>query len=209
MEAESIFHSWDQKQTVYWVLHCHQPLSVTLSSVIELNHYPKDFFEKWFATVVRVCVCNLLSTNTWQSQYPITTFQSLFTRNVYSSQSIIYYTVRSPKLEQWLTDETIQDGLRPMLDNDHIDLDPTFNLHVDEDFDHRQLGVSKSSFCNVYLAWIQYCASRRDKVGQVILWCAHSKFACPKLKKCHALLAVVSVQKPRYCPCLLGWDFEY
>ena len=105
---------------------------------------------------------SILVANTGVMSKPRTLDVTLF-------QSIIYYTVRSPKLEQWLADESIQEGLRPMLDSDHIDLDPTFNFHVDEDFDHRSMGVSKHGFCSVYLDWIQYCASRRDKVQPAFL----------------------------------------
>ncbi len=73
--------------------------------------------------------------------------------------------MRSPKLEQWLEDSVIQEALMPTLERSYVDLDPTFNMHVDEDFDHRMSGVSRSSFCNTYLEWVQYCASRRDKVN--------------------------------------------
>ena len=73
--------------------------------------------------------------------------------------------MRSPKLETWLRSEAILDSLRPALDKSYVDLDPTFNLSVDEDFDHRLSGISKKSFCTVYLDWIQYCASRREQVG--------------------------------------------
>ncbi len=83
-------------------------------------------------------------------------------------QSIIYYTVRSPKLEQWLEEDGIQEGLRPTLSKSYVDLDPTFTSHVDEDYDHRLSGISKSSFCNIYLEWIQHCASRRGKVGNPV-----------------------------------------
>ncbi|ELU16306.1 hypothetical protein CAPTEDRAFT_221096 [Capitella teleta] len=81
----------------------------------------------------------------------------------YYVKSIIYYTVRSPKLVQWLNDKTIRQELQPTLDKGYVDLDPTFTVLVDEDFDHRLSGVSKSSFCSVYLEWIQYCASRRGQ----------------------------------------------
>ncbi len=79
-------------------------------------------------------------------------------------QSIVYYTVRSPKLETWLNNEAIEEALRPTLDASHVDFDPTFNMHVDEDFDSSASGVSRNSFCNTYLDWIQHCASRRDEV---------------------------------------------
>ena len=73
--------------------------------------------------------------------------------------------MRSPKLEQWLEDSVIREALLPTLERNYVDLDPTFNMHVDEDFDHRMSGISRNSFCNAYLEWIQYCASRRDKVS--------------------------------------------
>jgi hypothetical protein len=68
------------------------------------------------------------------------------------------------KLDQWLENEAIREGLRPTLDKNYVDLDPTFAATVDEDYDHRLSGVSKISFTNIYLDWIQYCAARRDKV---------------------------------------------
>jgi len=79
----------------------------------------------------------------------------------------VYYTVRSTKLETWLENESICDSLRPTLDKNYVDLDPTFASSVDEDYDHRLSGVSKNSFTNVYLDWIQCCATHRDKVRRV------------------------------------------
>lgn len=81
----------------------------------------------------------------------------------YYVKSIIYYVTRSPKLEGWLASEGIQDALRPCTVPNYTDSDPTFNLNIDEDYDHRMAGVTLSSFCNVYLDWIQYCAGRREK----------------------------------------------
>lgn len=71
---------------------------------------------------------------------------------------------RSSKLEEWLTNETIQEALRPCLGPNYVDSDPTFNLNIDEDYDHRASGITPSSFCMVYLDWIQYCNSRRQTV---------------------------------------------
>lgn len=79
-------------------------------------------------------------------------------------QSIIYYVSRSSKLEDWLTNESIQEALRPCLGPNYVDSDPTFNLNIDEDYDHRASGITPSSFCMVYLEWIQYCNSRRQTV---------------------------------------------
>lgn len=79
-------------------------------------------------------------------------------------QGIIYYVIASPKLEEWLANETMRDGLRNCSERNYVDLDPTFNPNIDEDYDHRLAGISRDSFCGVYLGWIQYCNSRRPKV---------------------------------------------
>uniref|UniRef100_A0A8C7KZH2 Pecanex-like protein n=1 Tax=Oncorhynchus kisutch TaxID=8019 RepID=A0A8C7KZH2_ONCKI len=80
----------------------------------------------------------------------------------YYVKSIVYYVSRSPKLEEWLANEMVQEALRPCLGPAYVDSDPTFNLNIDEDYDHRASGVTPSSFCVVYLDWIQYCNSRRQ-----------------------------------------------
>uniref|UniRef100_A0A8C1FBC4 Pecanex-like protein n=1 Tax=Cyprinus carpio carpio TaxID=630221 RepID=A0A8C1FBC4_CYPCA len=80
----------------------------------------------------------------------------------YYVKSIIYYVTRSPKLEEWLANETVQEVLRPCLNPSYVDSDPTFNLNIDEDYDHRASGITPSSFCLVYLEWIKYCNSRRQ-----------------------------------------------
>uniref|UniRef100_A0AAV2JCL8 Pecanex-like protein n=1 Tax=Knipowitschia caucasica TaxID=637954 RepID=A0AAV2JCL8_KNICA len=80
----------------------------------------------------------------------------------YYVKSIIYYVSRSARLEEWLSNETVQEALRPCLGANYVDSDPTFNLNIDEDYDHRASGITLSSFCMVYLDWIQYCNSRRQ-----------------------------------------------
>ncbi|TRY54135.1 hypothetical protein DNTS_034821 [Danionella cerebrum] len=80
----------------------------------------------------------------------------------YYVKSIIYYVSRSTKLEEWLANETVQEALRPCLNPSYVDSDPTFNLNIDEDYDHRASGITPSSFCLVYLEWIKYCNSRRQ-----------------------------------------------
>ncbi|XP_035467282.2 pecanex-like protein 1 isoform X3 [Scophthalmus maximus] len=81
----------------------------------------------------------------------------------YYVKGIIYYVIASPKLEEWLANETMKDGLRGCGERNYVDLDPTFNPNIDEDYDHRLAGISRDSFCGVYLGWIQYCNSRRAK----------------------------------------------
>ncbi|XP_052857450.1 LOW QUALITY PROTEIN: protein pecanex [Drosophila gunungcola] len=81
----------------------------------------------------------------------------------YYIKSIIYYVVRNPKLEQWLASGPIQDALQHTLGRQFVDLDPIFNFNLDEDFDFRAVGITRSSFCYVYLKWINYCVDmRRD-----------------------------------------------
>ncbi|KAI1237854.1 hypothetical protein IHE44_0013944 [Lamprotornis superbus] len=81
----------------------------------------------------------------------------------YYVKGIIYYVTTSPKLEEWLANETMQEGLRLCTDRNYVDVDPTFNPNIDEDYDHRLAGISRESFCMIYLNWIEYCCSRREK----------------------------------------------
>ncbi|KAK5857963.1 hypothetical protein PBY51_011171 [Eleginops maclovinus] len=95
----------------------------------------------------------------------------------YYVKGIIYYVIASPKLEEWLANETMRDGLRGCGERNYVDLDPTFNPNIDEDYDHRLAGISRDSFCGVYLGWIQYCNSRRtppldcDKDSALVMLC--------------------------------------
>ncbi|XP_038656426.1 pecanex-like protein 2 [Scyliorhinus canicula] len=82
----------------------------------------------------------------------------------YYVKSIIYYLIRSPKLEDWLSNESIQEALHPCTAWNYIDRDPgVFNVNIDEDYDHCLKGISRASFCNAYLEWIQHCTSKRTK----------------------------------------------
>lgn len=82
----------------------------------------------------------------------------------YLVKSIIYYVSRSPRLEVWLSNLSIMEALQPMLsDRSFADLDPVFNINIDEDYDYHVPGITRASFCSIYLGWIQYCAGRREK----------------------------------------------
>ncbi|KAI8505516.1 hypothetical protein Bbelb_167050, partial [Branchiostoma belcheri] len=81
----------------------------------------------------------------------------------YYIKSIIYYVVRSPKLETWVNNSDIQEALKICLDKTYADVDPTFNHNIDDDYDLRLNGISRHSFCNTYLLWIQHCAGRREQ----------------------------------------------
>ncbi|XP_042358651.1 pecanex-like protein 2 [Plectropomus leopardus] len=81
----------------------------------------------------------------------------------YYLKSIIYYLVHSPKLSTWLKDVSIQEALQSYTKWHHIERDPqVFSVKIDEDYVHCLQGVTRASFCNVYLEWIQYCAGKME-----------------------------------------------
>ncbi|XP_040905337.1 pecanex-like protein 1 isoform X2 [Toxotes jaculatrix] len=81
----------------------------------------------------------------------------------YYLKSVIYYLVHSPKLSTWLKDATIQEALQSYTKWHHIERDPqVFSVKIDEDYVHCLQGVTRASFCNVYLEWIQYCAGKME-----------------------------------------------
>nr|XP_049700574.1 pecanex-like protein 1 isoform X2 [Helicoverpa armigera] len=79
----------------------------------------------------------------------------------YYVKSIIYYTIQSAKLEEWLASSMIADALKPMNERNFVDLDPIFNVNLDEDYDFRASGITRSRFCAVYGEWIAHCGARR------------------------------------------------
>ncbi|XP_029030939.1 pecanex-like protein 1 isoform X2 [Betta splendens] len=81
----------------------------------------------------------------------------------YYLKCIIYYLVHSPKLSVWLKDASVQDALQSYTKWHHIERDPqVFSVKIDEDYVHCLQGVTRASFCNVYLEWIQYCAGKME-----------------------------------------------
>ncbi|XP_027133563.1 pecanex-like protein 1 isoform X2 [Larimichthys crocea] len=81
----------------------------------------------------------------------------------YYLKSIIYYLIHSPKLSTWLKDATVQEALQSYTKWHHIERDPqVFSVKIDEDYVHCLQGVTRASFCNVYLEWIQYCAGKME-----------------------------------------------
>ncbi|KAK9541360.1 hypothetical protein VZT92_001411 [Zoarces viviparus] len=81
----------------------------------------------------------------------------------YYLKSIIYYLIHSPKLSTWLKDATVQDALQSYTKWHHIERDPqVFSVKIDEDYVHCLQGVTRASFCNVYLEWIQHCAGKME-----------------------------------------------
>uniref|UniRef100_A0A3B4B5B6 Pecanex-like protein n=1 Tax=Periophthalmus magnuspinnatus TaxID=409849 RepID=A0A3B4B5B6_9GOBI len=123
------------------------------------------FGQRWLAWEVLVTKYVLegysITDNSAASMLQVFDLRRILT--TYYVKGIIYYVVESTKLEEWLANETMRDGLRGCTERNYVDLDPTFNPNIDEDYDHRLAGISRDSFCGVYLGWIQYCNSRRAK----------------------------------------------
>ncbi|KAI5107823.1 pecanex-like protein 2 isoform X1, partial [Silurus meridionalis] len=82
----------------------------------------------------------------------------------YYLKSIIYYLVINPKLQTWLKEQSIHDALQPYSKWHYIERDPVvFSVKIDEDYVHCLQGVTRASYCNVYLEWIQYCAAKMEQ----------------------------------------------
>lgn len=61
---------------------------------------------------------------------------------------------------------TIQEALESTLERQFVDLDPIFNHNLDDDYDFRVAGISRSSFWTVYSDWIQFCVGKRQQQMQ-------------------------------------------
>nr|XP_022912748.1 pecanex-like protein 1 isoform X1 [Onthophagus taurus] len=96
----------------------------------------------------------------------VSMFQSFDLRKIiitYYVKSIIFYTIRSPKLEEWLSLTSIFKGLEPIADKNFVDLDPIFNFNIDEDYDAASGGMTRNMFCHVYNDWISFCVDKNRK----------------------------------------------
>ncbi|XP_045064969.1 pecanex-like protein 1 [Coregonus clupeaformis] len=123
------------------------------------------FGQRWLAWEVLVTKYVLegysITDNSAASMLQVFDLRRILT--TYYVKGIIYYVIASTKLEEWLANETMKEGLKACGERNYVDLDPTFNPNIDQDYDHRLAGISRDSFCQVYLGWIQYCNSRRAK----------------------------------------------
>ncbi|XP_004408694.1 PREDICTED: pecanex-like protein 2 [Odobenus rosmarus divergens] len=82
----------------------------------------------------------------------------------YYIKSIIYYMVTSPKLLSWIKNESLLKSLQPFAKWHYIERDlAMFNINVDDDYVPCLQGITRASYCNVYLEWIQYCARKRQE----------------------------------------------
>uniref|UniRef100_A0A8C0ID45 Pecanex-like protein n=1 Tax=Bubo bubo TaxID=30461 RepID=A0A8C0ID45_BUBBB len=83
----------------------------------------------------------------------------------YYIKSIIYFTASSPKILDWIKDESMQKILQPYAKWHYIERDlAMFNINIDEDYVPCLQGITRASFCSVYLDWIQFCARKRVEV---------------------------------------------
>nr|XP_020642474.1 pecanex-like protein 2 [Pogona vitticeps] len=80
----------------------------------------------------------------------------------YYIKSIIYFTASSPKILYWLRDESFQKTLQPFSKWHYIERDlAMFNINIDDDYVPCLQGITRASFCSVYLEWIQFCAAKQ------------------------------------------------
>ncbi|XP_060548343.1 pecanex-like protein 2 [Pantherophis guttatus] len=80
----------------------------------------------------------------------------------YYIKSIIYFTASSPKILSWLRDESFQKTLQPFSKWHYIERDlAMFSINIDDDYVPCLQGITRASFCSIYLDWIQFCAGKR------------------------------------------------
>nr|XP_012593695.1 pecanex-like protein 2 isoform X4 [Microcebus murinus] len=88
----------------------------------------------------------------------------------YYVKSIIYYMVTSPKLLSWIKNESLLKSLQPFAKWHYIERDlAMFNINIDDDYVPCLQGITRASFCNVYLEWIQYCARKRQEPAKTVV----------------------------------------
>lgn len=75
----------------------------------------------------------------------------------YYVKSIIYYCINYKSFFKWIEDEELRESLNYLLEPNFVDLDPTFNLNIDEDYDHVSSGITLTCFKSVYMGWILFC----------------------------------------------------
>ncbi|XP_058525341.1 pecanex-like protein 2 [Ochotona princeps] len=87
----------------------------------------------------------------------------------YYVKSIIYYMVTSPKLLSWIKNESLLKTLQPYAKWHYIERDlAMFNINIDDDYVPCLQGITRASFCNMYLEWIQYCARKRQEPAKTV-----------------------------------------
>ncbi|KAG5897163.1 hypothetical protein JTB14_020892 [Gonioctena quinquepunctata] len=123
------------------------------------------FSQRWLAWEVTAAKYILegysISDNSAVSMLQVFEFRKVLVS--YYVKSIIFYLIRSPKLEEWLCNQTVLKALQSMEHGNFVDLDPVFNYNIDEDYDAQNCGMTRNSFVQVHGEWITYCVERIEK----------------------------------------------
>ncbi|XP_064214797.1 pecanex-like protein 1 isoform X2 [Tribolium castaneum] len=153
--------------------YCQQREVEAITEGIEENHdhftgilsISSAFSQRWLAWEVIAAKYILegysISDNSAVSMLQVFEFRKVLIS--YYVKSIIFYTVRSPKLEEWLSSQTILSALQPMEHKNFVDLDPVFNYNIDEDFDIANSGMTRHMFCQIHGEWISFCVEKAEK----------------------------------------------
>jgi len=80
-----------------------------------------------------------------------------------TSQSIIFFLASHDSLPTWLEDVSIRESIACCEANDYADMDSTFAVAIDDDYDVWLFGVTRNRFEQVYGKWIKYCAEKRKR----------------------------------------------
>jgi hypothetical protein len=80
-------------------------------------------------------------------------------------KSAIYYTIKSPKLNEWLQNAQIIKEL-DKIHASYIDYDLCFDSNLDMDYDTQSRGVSMSKFNHYYNSWIVYCCEQEKQTSK-------------------------------------------
>eukprot|EP00795_Rhopilema_esculentum_P002882 gene2882-1119_t len=102
-----------------------------------------------------------VSDNTATSMFQVFDLRKIFI--TYYVKAIIFYALKSPKLKNWISDERLMSSLAETRKQSFVDRDAVFRAMTDEDYDVRPNGVSRTSFCSVYLDWIKYCNNQLEE----------------------------------------------
>lgn len=123
------------------------------------------FSQRWLAWEVTAAKYILegysISDNSAISMLQVFDFRKVLV--TYYVKSIIFYAIRSVKLEEWLNSQVLLKALESMQDKSFVDFDCVFNSNVDEDYDGNASGMTKAMFYNVYGLWITFCAHKSQK----------------------------------------------
>ncbi|KAJ8972889.1 hypothetical protein NQ317_008510 [Molorchus minor] len=103
------------------------------------------FSQRWLAWEVTAAKYILegysISDNSAVSMLQVFEFRKVLVS--YYVKSIIFYMIRSSKLQQWLSNQTIMKALHTMEHGNFVDLDPVFNFNIDEDYDIQNSGMTR------------------------------------------------------------------